>query len=1041
MFYSFNSTSLDRLQNKLGELLTLHNKNIFAPNWIVVQNKEMGEWLSINIARQQGISAHNQYVFPLELAWKIYRLNDNKVAHNLPLDLIPMQWSIFELLQKKSDLLDENIIKGESLNKNQLFQISQNLADIFDLYQVYRPELLRRFEASERLTKEEEWQGEIWNSLVKSTSAEGIKSKFEANDNLLKLLKNGSYPIGKLPKAIYVFSVTQITQPLGMLLAELSKSINVFLFFNKHEPKQGAQPVKEWEEFSNHLTYPEIDYESVINSLKKQSGIEIIETDLDAEIKKTANTTLLGNIKRAISGNSYGNMNADATFHIHSCHSVKREVEELKDAILLAMERDKSLKSDDIMILVPEMADYKTILEETFKNNSEDPDLPISTGFASQNPANVAFELVINELNGSFKVTDLLAIIENPAVSHTLDLEDNDISTIRDWFIDLQIKRGKDVDVYSWLHGLTNLMLGFGMELDGFSDYDGFIPFNKITSAGQVGLAAKIKAFVHTLIFYSEAVKVNRSPVEWLEFLSEMTRTLLLPENTDKFGFKRIVRKLETLKEKLELSNYSDQVSYAFIIGWINRQINEHKATSGRFGGGITVSTYVPNRGIPYKFIAILGFNEGVFPRSERRPEYDLIHKKPQPGDRVLKEDDSYLFYQTVQSAQDFLHISYLGQDLYSKNLKLPSILLQQLIDLLKREKLPENSFFTAHKMHAFNKVYFKDGEQSYSKLNAQLSDFIYNKKLGSKEFVDVALSLEDKNQIKLDDLIAYYKDPSRFIARNLLGISLYDDYQELENREPFDLDNLENYQIRNRIKNGVLGKVDLENLTNNLQLSGLLPQKAVGKFVWDMQEKKMSGFKQQIQNYPAHKNSAVEIDLTIGDYQITGTISDVFDDEYVFISAAGIKAKYFIEVWIGHLILSLVKPDLKRSALICYNSKKSYESYFFTPVNKEDAEEQLEQLLEQYINGSQNPKKYAYEPQMAFEFCDKLSKKPDDSVLALKDAAEKWEGSPWSQFTPPKDEPYNRLIWQSNPADEESFQEVSKIVFKKLILAKRTGK
>lgn len=1039
MFYEYNSFSLKTLQKKLGELLTANNKNIFVPNWIVVQNKEMGEWLSVNIAKQNGISAHNEYIFPLELAWKIYRLKDDAVAHHLPLDLIPMQWSIYELLLNKPDLLGETVLKSEKPGKNQLFQIAQNLADIFDLYQVYRPDLLRKFEQNENLTGDETWQADIWNLLVENASADGVKSKMEAFDKLTQWLADGLYPTEKLPQNIYVFSVTQITQPLSQLLAHLSKYVNVHLFHNCVQNHKNEDIKKEWDEFSSQLIQPEVGYNILINRLKADGSLKINELNLDEKAKPNQHKNLLNSVKNALNGVNFELLQVDRSLHIHNCHSIKREAGELKNAILEAMEQDESLKVEDIMVLVPDMNAYKSILEETFNNNDVDPNLPISTGYAALNPAGLAFDMVINQLNGSFKATDLLKIIENPAVSHTLAFDDDDISTIRKWLIDLHIKRGKDIDVYSWRHGLTNLMLGYAMELEEFEDYESYIPYNKVFSSDDILLLAKLNAFIGNLINYSENIDNNRSPLGWLDFLSQLITQLLLPETDDKYGFKRIIRKLEILKEKVALSSYTKEVSYAFIIGWISKQVNEQKATSGRIGGGITVSTYVPNRGIPHKYIAILGFNENVFPRIERRPEYDLIHKNPLPGDRVLKEDDSYLFYQTVQSAEKYLHISYLGQDLYTKNLKLPSILLQQLSDILKREGLEEKQFTTIHKMHAFNKVYFRDENISFSKLNAELSDRIYNKKTEPKSFINQQVELESTQKIDLDALIAYYKDPAKYIAQNILGISLYDDYEELDDREPFDLNPLERYKVRDAIKKATIRQIDSHQQLANMQLTGELPQKVVGKIEWVNQDKLISELKTLIQNYFAKTSSHLDVNLDVSEYSIYGRINDIYEDEYVFLSAASLKAKYLIEVWIKHLILSITKPGFNNSAVICYNKKKKYDYIFFTPI--EDAKEQLEGLIKQYIEGCKNPIKNAYEPEMAYAFYGKIIKKPDAIEDAYKEALKKWEGSSFSGKTPVKDDPYNSLIWQSNPADEENFQKVSKVVFKKLIMAKRTAK
>ncbi len=60
--------------------------------------------------------------------------------------------------------------------------------------------------------------------------------------------------------------------------------------------------------------------------------------------------------------------------------------------------------------------------------------------------------------------------------------------------------------------------------------------------------------------------------------------------------------------------------------------------------GGMTVAALKPMRSLPFRVIAVVGLDDGVFPRRERRAAFDLLEQERRPGDRDLRSDDRQLF-------------------------------------------------------------------------------------------------------------------------------------------------------------------------------------------------------------------------------------------------------------------------------------------------------------------------------------------------------------------------------------------------------------
>ncbi|MFZ9364173.1 MAG: hypothetical protein ACO25T_11145, partial [Arenimonas sp.] len=58
--------------------------------------------------------------------------------------------------------------------------------------------------------------------------------------------------------------------------------------------------------------------------------------------------------------------------------------------------------------------------------------------------------------------------------------------------------------------------------------------------------------------------------------------------------------------------------------------------------GGVTFCGMVPQRAVPFRMIAVLGLNEGEFPRQKSDGGLDLMARLRRLGDRDVRSDDRY---------------------------------------------------------------------------------------------------------------------------------------------------------------------------------------------------------------------------------------------------------------------------------------------------------------------------------------------------------------------------------------------------------------
>ena len=98
---------------------------------------------------------------------------------------------------------------------------------------------------------------------------------------------------------------------------------------------------------------------------------------------------------------------------------------------------------------------------------------------------------------------------------------------------------------------------------------------------------------------------------------------------------------------------------------------------------GVTVASFVPMRAIPFRVVFVLGLGQGDFPRNPRRGDLDLREARREPGDVTPREQDLYMFLETLLCARDRLVLSYLGRDEITGEQRPPSPVLLELREIL----------------------------------------------------------------------------------------------------------------------------------------------------------------------------------------------------------------------------------------------------------------------------------------------------------------------------------------------------------------------
>lgn len=161
--FLYSSNRMEHLVDRLVEVLRRPLAAPLAPEVIVVQSKGMQRWLSMELATATGVWANGAYPFPNAFVWDLFRKALPDLPAASPFDPAVLSWRIMGLL---SGFLDQpafaplaGYLAGEE-RELKLYQLAGKIADTFDQYTIFRPDMIARWEQG----TEDHWQAVLWRA-------------------------------------------------------------------------------------------------------------------------------------------------------------------------------------------------------------------------------------------------------------------------------------------------------------------------------------------------------------------------------------------------------------------------------------------------------------------------------------------------------------------------------------------------------------------------------------------------------------------------------------------------------------------------------------------------------------------------------------------------------------------------------------------------------------------------------------------------------------------------------------------------------------
>ncbi len=1062
------SNRMEILLEHLADVLREPVGPVLSREVVVVQSQGMSRWISMELAKKFGVWGNSSFPFPNKFVRDLFALTMPDITTSDLFEADVVTWRVIEQLEL---LLDRPEFKELQVYLNghnrglKMYQLADKIADTFDQYTIYRGDILQLWESGSG----SDWQAILWQKLATDDAGfhrSRLKTEF------LTRLKNGDIDVALLPPRVLVFGLSYMPAFHMDILAAIAAFVDVQLFVlspcrefwgdivaAKAHAKQSGE-CNEGAEEGNALLASlgglGRSFSNLILDCGAQFGLEqdeYAEATGDSLLSTLQNGIL--NLSNVDPENKIPVAADDRSIAFHSCHSPMREVEVLYDQLLDMFTTIDGLAPRDIIVMMPDIEAYSPYISAVFSGHP-DPKRRIPFTIADRSLCNEGSvgETLMALLalpGGRFTAPEVIDILSSSAVCSCFDLSGNDIDLVKKWLNETHISWGMSAEDRSasglpgysegsWMAGLERLVFGYALSSDDSELIDGVLPFDNMEGEAASVLGRFVQ-FVRALHSAASGLGTPRTLGQWWETLAAILKNFFASSQEVVREYSAIETAINSLGNIADRSDYQHEVGLDVIRLWLRKRLGSEGGGVGFLSGKVTFCAMLPMRSIPVKVVALLGMNDGSFPRQSRSPGFDIIPAHPRAGDRSLRDEDRYLFLEALLSARERLYISYTGLSIRDNSVIPPSVLVSELLDFLDRGYMRdvngassgvEGAFhatlMTQHRLQPFSPAYFNGWEKelfSYSSENLHAARGLVTASKVRPRFFSEPLSPPDElfREVRIADLLKFYENPSAAILRLRLGIKPEEKISPLEEREIFELDSLQAFSLKKELLAHVIAGRPAHELLPIIKARGVLPPEGQGILLFEKLATEVAAFGGQVLQIVDGQNflPPLDVDVTIGAFRLYGRISSVLPERLLRYRSSKLSAKDQVKLWLEHLIVNFVAAENypTQSTLIMMNG-----SVDLLPVA--DSTAYLELLLQHYWQGLTKPLHFFPRSSLAYAEKGKIS------------AAEAvWNNENYPESADPA---YKLCFGDESPLDGE-FEQISSDVFTAYLESQREEK
>ncbi len=975
------SNSLTQLAKNLCQNLQQQQNSVFTPHCLVTQTDGMNNWLKLQMASNMGIAANYKFLKPNDLIQQVYHLflpwGDAK-----PLSAHNQTWLLYKLLAdtefiKRYKTVSDYYNTQHSDKEIKRLALAEKVADLFDQYQIYRPQLIQGWnQASTTEVNNYDWQKYLWIK-TKNLSNRQLIDKTLVSDFISTALfdPQNQRKLNQNMPAVHLFGLSITTDYHLDLFYKIGQYINICFYIINPAPAVywfEDRSEKQLAIFKNKSFNHDIqnqgnalltNWGGIIKDtfgllFKNEALLNAYET---IGIEEPLPNTLLRSIQQDIFNNAVASdrntLNIaqilDGTITINNCFTPVREVEVLYNYLvqLIDNKSNEQFSARQIVVMVSDIDAYAPYIKAVFSNAPyKFPFTIADESLTSDDSLIGALKAILNLNAQNFKAEEVIQLLDHSYIKNRFGIYD--LKLVRNLVKQANIRFGiagnlENESVFiSWQYGLKRII--YGLCISGGDEYFGtepsIFPLDLVEDSNAT-TAIRFCHFVQVLITTITQRDKNRDLNQWILYIENVLQNLIFEPNeeTDE-DYDLLINQLAKYKELDGI--VTEALSYDVFTHNLLKNLGTATRTSTFVTGGITFCSLIPMRSIPFKVVALLGLNFDKFPRKEKPVSFNLMDKK-QAGDRNVKENDKHLFLETLLSAQQYLYISYVGQSVKDNTAIPPSALVDELLDYIQTACIDSDNvakkLVKKHPLHSFS--------VKYDDANFGLRNYLDDLKTETSPTLNTTTPTQeyDFSTIDLDKMVGFFKNPFKGYYNNVLNIYYKTEDVLLPETELFDLDNLQKWAFKNDLL--LMDDAQINAAQNKWVKTGQLPLKNMATVNLQAIKKEVADVKKLFFECVGNTiEQSQTIEITLNPSTIKGNITDIYNDRLVVICWSKNERKYLLDAYIKYL--AAMAAGLNLSLHFISASKNAV--FEAEKIPQQEAITRLTQLVELYKKGHQ---------------------------------------------------------------------------------------
>ena len=713
--------------------------DIFAPENIIVPNAGVRAWLLQQIASSIGVSDGGSDGVAANISVQYLGAIDGFLGKNYadedPWAVGPLSLSVLSVISRHSGSFTPHIERmGGGLKAARL------MADRFDKYQARRPGMIVQWNLGNAalspevgannevsapvLSPEDQWQFDLWRLVREEIDTDPwpvvVEDMFTHPEKLDDL---------KLPHKLLVVGLQSLGVRHLRALQLLSQRIQVEVVLVHPSPALQTK----WNSLASQVSVSpgvaptSVRQKTMDTTVDPLVGMWLrgahdahmllasqgVAAELSPAVSEVIPTSVLEAVQETVRRGVVVPVNFspdahDPSFIVHRAHNLSRQIEILHEELLHAFATIEGLQPHDVVIMCADIEKAAPLLEATFrkkvshdggKTHVQLPFIVADRGLRHVDDGAMLLSNLLSVVLGRFSISDVMSIATSELVMKKVGANAGDVAAWQNIVDRTAVRWGASSEhrahlgvqapsgAHTWLQGIQRSLVGAILP-DAFpnADFGGTVPLAGLDTA-DIDSISRLSRIVSVLsAFESEIFSVpNRTLVEWAEAVQDMLINIAPNEKGELDDALEAINTLRQFVSAAKGENVAElKVTFQHFAEQLDEQLSSAPGRQPLRTGAITSTSVVPLRGVPFKVVCLVGFDEGTMQAGDAEGD-DLLSRQEFMGDSNPRIDQRRGILDAVCAASHRFVLTCNGRSI-KNNEEVPLITpLAELVDLTVR--------------------------------------------------------------------------------------------------------------------------------------------------------------------------------------------------------------------------------------------------------------------------------------------------------------------------------------------------------------------